>query len=51
MHGGELESMMLILFNSDSTHNFISIELATKLRVHDFERGEVVKVDVAFKGK
>ena len=30
----------LILFDPGSTHNFISHELATKLRIHDFEMGE-----------
>ena len=41
----------LILFDPGSTHNFISTELATKLGIHDFEMGEVIKVDGAFKGQ
>ena len=41
----------LILFDPGSTHNFISIKLATKLQVHGFEMGEVVKVDGAFEGQ
>ena len=41
----------LILFDPGSTHNFISTKLATKLVSHDFEMGEVVKADGAFKGQ
>ena len=41
----------LILFDPGSTHNFISTELATKLGIHDFEMGEVIKADGAFKGQ
>ena len=41
----------LILFDPGSTHNFISNELATKLGIHDFEMGEVVSADGAFKGQ
>ena len=40
----------LILFDPGSTHNFISHELATtKLGIHDFEMGESMSVDAAFK--
>ncbi|MCO5604259.1 hypothetical protein L7F22_058422 [Adiantum nelumboides] len=41
----------LILFDPGSTHNFISVELATKLGIHDFEMGNVMNVDGAFKGQ
>ena len=41
----------LILFDLESTHNFISMELATKLGIHHFEMGDVVKSDGAFKGQ
>ncbi|MCO5612442.1 hypothetical protein L7F22_066709 [Adiantum nelumboides] len=37
-----------ILFDPGSTHNFISLELATKLGVQDFEMGDAMKVDGAF---
>ena len=43
------EHDILILFDLGSTHFFISTKLAIKLGVHDFEIGEVVKVDGAFK--
>ena len=38
-------------FLTDFTHNFISIELDTKLGLHGFEMRGVVKADGAFKGK
>ena len=41
----------LILFNPWSAHNFISQELALKLGIHDFEMGECVPADGAFKGQ
>ncbi|MCO5611979.1 hypothetical protein L7F22_066239 [Adiantum nelumboides] len=37
-----------ILFYPGSTHNFISLELATKLGVQDFEMGDAMKADGAF---
>ena len=40
-----------ILFDPGSTHNFISTELAMKLGIHDFEMGEALKADGAFKGQ
>ena len=43
------EQDALILFDSGSTHNFISHELAAKLGVQDFEMGEIIKADGAFK--
>jgi len=39
----------LILFDPGSTHNFISVDLATKLGIHDFEMGDMVTADGAFK--
>ncbi|MCO5552160.1 hypothetical protein L7F22_005670 [Adiantum nelumboides] len=36
-----------ILFDLGSTHNFISLELATKLGVQDFEMGDAMKTDGA----
>ena len=41
----------LILFESNSTHNFISIKLATKLGIHDFEMGDTILACGAFKGQ
>ena len=41
----------LILFDPGSTHNFVSPELALKLGIHDFEIGEEISADVAFKGQ
>ena len=38
----------LILFDLGSTHNFISTNLATKLGIHEFEMGKVIKVDGSF---
>ena len=38
------EQDALILFDLGSTHNFISHELALKLRVHEFEMGDVNKL-------
>ncbi|MCO5581830.1 hypothetical protein L7F22_035719 [Adiantum nelumboides] len=40
-----------ILFDPNSTHNFISLELAAKLGVQDFEMGDAIKVDGAFIGQ
>ncbi|MCO5568294.1 hypothetical protein L7F22_021993 [Adiantum nelumboides] len=37
-----------ILFDPGSTHNFISLELATKLGVQDFEMGDAMKAYEAF---
>ncbi|MCO5581951.1 hypothetical protein L7F22_035840 [Adiantum nelumboides] len=37
-----------ILFDPSSTHNFISLELATKLGVQDFKMGDAMKADRAF---
>ncbi|MCO5557095.1 hypothetical protein L7F22_010651 [Adiantum nelumboides] len=37
-----------ILFDPASTHNFISLELATRLGVQDFEMGDAMKADGAF---
>ena len=41
----------LFLFDPGSTHNFISSELAIKLGVQDFEMGEAMPADGAFKGQ
>ena len=41
----------LTLFDPGSTHKFISIELAIKLGIHDFEMGEVLQANGAFKGQ
>ncbi|MCO5551719.1 hypothetical protein L7F22_005223 [Adiantum nelumboides] len=40
-----------ILFDPGSTHNFVSIELATKLGIQEFEMGDTMKVDGAFIGQ
>ncbi|MCO5612470.1 hypothetical protein L7F22_066737 [Adiantum nelumboides] len=40
-----------ILFDPGSTHNFISLEFATKLGVQDFEMGDAMKADGAFIGQ
>ncbi|MCO5596792.1 hypothetical protein L7F22_050862 [Adiantum nelumboides] len=40
-----------ILFDPGSTHNFISLELAAKLGVQDFEMGDAMKADGAFIGQ
>ena len=40
----------LIFFDPRSTHNFVSTNLATKLGIHEFEMGEVIKADGAFQG-
>ncbi|MCO5574838.1 hypothetical protein L7F22_028631 [Adiantum nelumboides] len=37
-----------ILFDPSSTHNFISLELATKLGLQDFEMGDAMKANGAF---
>ena len=39
------EDDSLILFDPNSTHNFKSTKLATKLGIHDFEMGEAIQVD------
>ena len=41
----------LILFDHGSTHNLISTNLASKLGIHDFKMGEVIKADGAFQGQ
>ncbi|MCO5607320.1 hypothetical protein L7F22_061515 [Adiantum nelumboides] len=40
-----------ILFDPGSTHNFISLELAAKLGIQEFEMGDAIKVDGAFIGQ
>ncbi|MCO5562638.1 hypothetical protein L7F22_016266 [Adiantum nelumboides] len=40
-----------ILFDPSPTHNFISLELATKLGVQDFEMRDEMKVDGAYIGQ
>ncbi|MCO5568922.1 hypothetical protein L7F22_022625 [Adiantum nelumboides] len=40
-----------ILFDTGFTHNFISLELATKLGVQDLEMGDAMKADGAFIGQ
>ncbi|MCO5606653.1 hypothetical protein L7F22_060841 [Adiantum nelumboides] len=40
-----------ILFDPGSTHNIISLELATKLGVQDFDMGDAMKADGAFIGQ
>ncbi|MCO5580138.1 hypothetical protein L7F22_034005 [Adiantum nelumboides] len=40
-----------ILFDRGSTHNFISIELATKLGIQELEMGDAMKADGAFIGQ
>ncbi|WP_165349248.1 retropepsin-like aspartic protease, partial [Enterobacter cloacae complex sp. 4DZ1-17B1] len=40
-----------ILFDPGSTHNFISMELATKLGIQSYEMGDVLPADSAFKGQ
>ncbi|MCO5554459.1 hypothetical protein L7F22_007988 [Adiantum nelumboides] len=40
-----------IFFDPGSTHNFISLELAAKLGVQDFEMGDAMKADGAFIGQ
>ncbi|MCO5547849.1 hypothetical protein L7F22_001301 [Adiantum nelumboides] len=42
------EHEAFILFEFGSTHNFISLELATKLGVQDFEMGDAMKTNGAF---
>ncbi|MCO5603006.1 hypothetical protein L7F22_057148 [Adiantum nelumboides] len=42
------EHNAFILFDPGSTHNFISLELATKLGVQDFEMGDAMKANGAF---
>ena len=41
----------LILFDPGSTHNFISHELALKLGIHEFEMGDCIQANGAFKAK
>ncbi|MCO5562209.1 hypothetical protein L7F22_015835 [Adiantum nelumboides] len=40
-----------ILFDSGSTHSFISIELATKLGIQEFEMGDAMRAHGAFIGQ
>ncbi|MCO5548770.1 hypothetical protein L7F22_002232 [Adiantum nelumboides] len=40
----------LMLFDPGSTHNFIFVDLTTKLGILDFEMGDAMKADGAFKG-
>ncbi|MCO5586141.1 hypothetical protein L7F22_040081 [Adiantum nelumboides] len=40
-----------ILFDPGSTHNFISLELAAKLGIQEFEMGDAMKADGAFIGQ
>ncbi|MCO5564510.1 hypothetical protein L7F22_018171 [Adiantum nelumboides] len=40
-----------ILFDPGSTHNFISLEFATKLGIQEFEMGDAMKADGAFIGQ
>ncbi|MCO5598510.1 hypothetical protein L7F22_052607 [Adiantum nelumboides] len=40
-----------ILFDPGSTHNFISLKLAAKLGIQEFEMGDAMKVDGAFIGQ
>ncbi|MCO5591604.1 hypothetical protein L7F22_045593 [Adiantum nelumboides] len=41
----------LILFALGFTHSFISVKLVTRLGIHDFEMGNSMKADGAFKGQ
>ena len=41
----------LILFDLGSTHNFISHEMALELRIHEFEMGDHILANRAFKGQ
>ena len=41
----------LILFDPGSTHSFISHELALNLGKHEFEMGDVIQANGAFKGQ
>ena len=41
----------LKIFNPGSTHNFIPHELALKLGIHEFEMGDHILADGAFKGQ
>ena len=41
----------LILFDPGSIHNFISHELALKLGIHEFEMGDLIQANGAFKGQ
>ncbi|MCO5556676.1 hypothetical protein L7F22_010227 [Adiantum nelumboides] len=45
------EHYAFILFDPGSTHNFISLELATKLGIQEFEMGDAMKADGAFIGQ
>ncbi|MCO5594918.1 hypothetical protein L7F22_048953 [Adiantum nelumboides] len=40
-----------ILFDPGSTHNFISLELAAKLGIQEFEMGDAMKADGSFNGQ
>ena len=41
----------LILFDPRSIHNFISHELALKLGIHEFDMGDHILANCAFKGQ
>ncbi|MCO5578425.1 hypothetical protein L7F22_032267 [Adiantum nelumboides] len=43
--GNVREHDAFILFDLGSTHNFISLKLAAKLKVQDFEMGDAMKMD------
>ena len=45
------EHNTLIFFDPSSTHNFISTNLATKLRINEFGMGKVIKANGTFQGK
>ncbi|MCO5555335.1 hypothetical protein L7F22_008881 [Adiantum nelumboides] len=45
------EHDVVIIFDPGSTHNFISHELAAKLRIQEFETGDAMKADGAFIGQ
>ena len=45
----ELETF--ITFDSMFTHNFISHELPLKLGIHEFDMGDVILANEAFKGE
>ena len=49
--GKEIEQDALILFRLDSTHKFISHELELKIGIHEFEVGDAILANGAFKGK
>ena len=41
----------LILFDLGSTHNLIFIEVDTTMGIHDFEMGDTIQANGAFKGQ